>query len=296
MTLHRMGCSEKIRMLEKECRDYTDVMSTFTTQEMADLRKAVRLLEEPGVGIKIANYVGKPLTLGIDRLPHNWQRKIAEYTKRSLLRVADVAIFTMDAQKVQKASWDSSHKIAATLAGAAGGVFGLPGLGVELPVSTTVILRSIADIARSEGEDLSGAEGRLACIEVFALGGRSKDDDAAESAYFMVRTALSQTLAAAADYIAAAKAGELAGKAAAVPLVGRFVEKVAARFSSQVADKVLAQAIPVLGAVMGGGVNYVFIDHFQDMARGHFIVRRLEKRYGRAVVQARYSEIFAGRG
>ncbi|WP_132581699.1 EcsC family protein [Paralcaligenes ureilyticus] len=271
-------------------------MSTFTTQEMADLRKAVRLLEEPGVGIKIANYVGKPLTLGIDRLPHNWQRKIAEYTKRSLLRVADVAIFTMDAQKVQKASWDSSHKIAATLAGAAGGVFGLPGLAVELPVSTAVILRSIADIARSEGEDLSGAESRLACIEVFALGGRSKDDDAAESAYFMVRTALSQALAAAADYIAAAKAGELAGKAAAVPLVGRFVEKVAARFSSQVADKVLAQAIPVLGAVMGGGVNYVFIDHFQDMARGHFIVRRLEKRYGRAVVQARYREIFAGWG
>ncbi|TAL84596.1 MAG: EcsC family protein [Candidimonas sp.] len=269
-------------------------MTLFTAQEMADLGKAVRLLEEPGVGIKIANYVGKPLALGVNRLPHNWQRKIADYTKRSLLKVTDVAIFTMDAQKIQKASWDSSHKIAATLTGAAGGVFGLAGLAVELPISTTVMLRSIADIARSEGEDLSSPESRLACIEVFALGGRSKDDDAVESAYFMVRTALSQTLAAAADYIAAAKVGELAGKAAAAPLVGRFIEKVATRFSSQVADKVLAQAIPVLGALMGGGVNYVFIDHFQDMARGHFIVRCLEKRYGQALVQEHYQEIFAG--
>ncbi|MEO6986541.1 MAG: EcsC family protein, partial [Paralcaligenes sp.] len=264
-------------------------------QEMADLRQAVRLLEEPGVGIKIANYVGKPLALGMDRLPHNWQRKIAEYTKKSLLKVTGVAISTMDAQKMQKASRDSSHKIAATLAGAAGGVFGLPGLAVELPVSTTVMLRSIADIARSQGEDLSSPESRLACIEVFALGGRSIDDDAADSAYFMVRTALSQAMAAAADYIAAAKVSELAGKAATAPLVGRFIEKVATRFSSQVADKFLAQAIPVLGALLGGGVNYIFIDHFQDMARGHFIVRRLEKLYGRALVQDLYQEIFEGR-
>ncbi|UHL65458.1 EcsC family protein [Paralcaligenes sp. KSB-10] len=268
-------------------------MDTLTAQETDDLRKAVRLLEEPGLGIKIANYVGKPLALGVDRLPRNWQRKIGEYTKKSLLRVTDAAIFTMDARKIQKASWDSSHKIAATLAGAAGGVLGLAGLAVELPLSTTVMLRSIADIARSEGEDLSRPESRLACIEVFALGGRSKDDDAAESAYFMVRTGLSQALAAAADYVAAAKAGELAGKAAAAPLVGQFIEKVASRFSGQVADKVLAQAIPVLGALMGGGVNYIFIDHFQDMARGHFIVRRLEQRYGKAFVQAQYQEIFA---
>jgi EcsC protein family len=47
----------------------------------------------------------------------------------------------------------------------AGGTFGLAALPVELPVSTTIMLRSIADIARSEGEDLSDPETALACVE-----------------------------------------------------------------------------------------------------------------------------------
>jgi hypothetical protein len=59
------------------------------------------------------------------------------------------------------------------LSGAIGGAFGLTALAVELPLSTAIMLRSIADIARSEGEDLTMVESRLACLEVFALGGRS---------------------------------------------------------------------------------------------------------------------------
>jgi len=35
-------------------------------------------------------------------------------------------------------------------------------------------------------------------------------------------------------------------------------------------------------------VNTVFIGHYQDMARGHFIVRRLEKIYGADPVRAAY--------
>jgi hypothetical protein len=32
--------------------------------------------------------------------------------------------------------------------------------------------------------------------------------------------------------------------------------------------------------------NLLFIDHFQDVARGHFIVRRLERAYGAETVRA----------
>ena len=42
------------------------------------------------------------------------------------------------------------HKALATASGAAGGAFGLATLPIELPVSTIIMLRSIADIARSE--------------------------------------------------------------------------------------------------------------------------------------------------
>jgi hypothetical protein len=38
-------------------------------------------------------------------------------------------------------------------------------------------------------------------------------------------------------------------------------------------------------------VNYAFIDHFQDVARGHFTIRRLERAYGKESVRAQYERI-----
>ena len=52
---------------------------------------------------------------------------------------------------------------------------------VELPLSTTIMLRSIARIAQSEGEDLEDPATALACLQVFALGGHSGSDNLHES-------------------------------------------------------------------------------------------------------------------
>jgi hypothetical protein len=38
-------------------------------------------------------------------------------------------------------------------------------------------------------------------------------------------------------------------------------------------------------------VNYAFIDRFQEIARAHFTIRRLEKRYGKDTVRAAYGEL-----
>ncbi|WP_163360772.1 EcsC family protein, partial [Klebsiella aerogenes] len=65
------------------------------------------------------------------------------------------------------------HKAMAAASGAIGGAFGIATLAVELPVSTTLMLRAIAEIAREEGEDIDTPEGALACVQVFALGGRA---------------------------------------------------------------------------------------------------------------------------
>jgi hypothetical protein len=46
--------------------------------------------------------------------------------------------------------------------------------------------------------------------------------------------------------------------------------------------------VPVVGAAGGATVNVLFITHFQAMAGGHFTVRRLERKYGAELVQARY--------
>lgn len=75
------------------------------------------------------------------------------------------------------------------------------------------------------------------------------------------------------------------------PVLLRFVTQVASRFGVVVTQKVAAQALPVIGALGGAAVNYAFIEHFQDVARGHFTVRRLERTYGKELVRTQYERI-----
>jgi hypothetical protein len=58
-----------------------------------------------------------------------------------------------------------------------------------------------------------------------------------------------------------------------------------------VTQKVAAQALPVVGALGGAAVNYAFIEHFQDVARGHFTIRRLERVYGKDKIRTEYDLI-----
>jgi hypothetical protein len=159
-------------------------------------------------------------------------------------------------------------------------------LAIELPVSTTIMLRSIADVARSEGERVKSPETRLACLQVFALGGRSTNDDAAESGYFAIRAALARGLADAAQFIA-----ERGLAQDGAPAVVRFIVQVAARYGVVVSEKTAVQALPLIGAAGGALVNALFMDQFQDVARGHFIVRRLERDYDHETVRRAYVDL-----
>jgi hypothetical protein len=77
------------------------------------------------------------------------------------------------------------------------------------------------------------------------------------------------------------------------PVLVRFITQVASRFGVVVTQKVAAQALPVVGALGGAAVNYAFIEHFQDVAQGHFTVRRLERVYGKDVVRMEYERTLA---
>ena len=257
----------------------------MTPEHIEQLRRAKQLLENPGFTAKITNFIGKPIEKGIELLPDKWSEVVSAATKKSLEKAFDVALMTLG-ENGQLESSDIWHKIAATASGACGGAFGLPALVIELPVSTTIMLRAIADIARSEGEDICLAESKLACLEVFALGGRTSKDVAAESGYFAVRAALAKVVSEAAEFIAErglAKEG--------APIIVRLISQIATRFGVNVSKKAAAQAIPAVGAVGGALINLAFIDHFQDMARGHFTVRRLERIYGTEVVQSEYRKL-----
>ena len=144
----------------------------MTPDDLEALRRAVELLENPGLAARLAALAGRPIELIGNALPASASRAIAAATTKALDLALKVALRTMG-RTTRTTSQPLLHKVLATASGAAGGAFGLASLPIELPVSTVIMLRSIAEIARSEGEDLSDPEAALSCLQVFALGGRS---------------------------------------------------------------------------------------------------------------------------
>jgi hypothetical protein len=244
-----------------------------------DLRMAVNLLEKPSLSIRLVNLLGYPIEGVIKALPGRIGQAIGSTATKAVGTTFYAALSTMD-KKSHRKPFRWFHRAMVLVSGAVGGFFGVPGLMVELPISTTLMLRSIADIARSEGEDLSSLDTHLACITVFALGGRTKADNAAETAYYAVRAALTRTLSEAAEFIAERGMAE-----EGTPIVIRVMANLASRFGVIVTDKMAAEMVPILGALGGASINLLFINHFQATARGHFIVRRLEKKYGEEFVK-----------
>ncbi len=256
----------------------------MTQADLAALRSAVQMLEHPTLAARLTNMVGKPVELIGYALPASASQAITAAASKALNVALQVALRTM-----QRGSFPASqrfHKALATASGAAGGAFGLAMLPIELPISTVIMLRSIAEIARSEGEDLSDPEAALACVQVFALGGRPGSSDASESGYFAVRAMLAKSVTQAARFIVERGVLEEGG-----PILVRFITQVASRFGIMVTQKLAAQAIPLVGALGGAAVNYAFVEHFQEMARGHFTVRRLERAYGKDLVRREYERL-----
>jgi len=155
-------------------------------------------------------------------------------------------------------------------------------LPIELPLTTTLMLRAIADIARHNGEDLSTLEARLACVEVFALG--APETGRRDFGYYASRALIGRLVADAAAIFLERGAANLS-----TPVVKTLVTEIATRFGVVVTERSAASALPVLGAVGGATVNIVFMNHFQRVARGHFAIRRLERLYGSDVVRQFYS-------
>ena len=254
----------------------------LSPEDREALRQAKSLLEHPSLAATITRMIGIPIEKGFALLPAKWSEVVTSATSTALKQALSVALLTVD-DRGRQASSDLLHKLAVATSGAAGGLFGLPALAVELPVSTTVMLRSIADIARSEGERLTSPEAKLACLEVFAFGGPSQNDHATKTGYFAIRASLARAVSEAAQHLAQKGVAQ-----EGAPAIVRFITQVASRFGVAVSEKLAAQAVPLMGAVGGALINSVFMDHFQDMARGHFIIRRLERTYNPEQIKNAY--------
>ncbi len=243
-------------------------------------------LEGPSYVARLSALAGRPIELLGRALPRIASDVISKTTQAALTRALRYSLRTIP--KESKDPETRAHKALAILSGAMGGALGVSAVLVELPLSTTIMLRSIARIAKSEGEDLENPETALACLQVFALGGRTGSDNVHEAGYFAVRAAMARSVTRALQQMAGR--GVVDESASAIV---RLLAQIGSRFGLVVSQKVAAQAVPVLGAISGAAVNAAFVDHFQTLAKGHFTVRRLERTYGKGTVRREYDRIRA---
>ena len=258
----------------------------LSEDDSAALRSAVEVLERSTLVGRLSQLAGRPVELIGRSLPAAAADAVSRATDVALKAALRVALTTLP--KESRSSRGRLDTAAAMTTGALGGALGLATLPLELPVSTVLMLRSIAAVAREEGEDLSDPETALACLEVFALGSRPEGEDLMSGGYLAVRGALAKSISQAAKLAASQR---LADQSA--PALMRFVAQIASRFGVVVSQKVAAGAVPVLGAFGGAAVNAAFLDHFRTVARAHFTIRRLERAYGTERIQAAYREVAA---
>ena len=245
------------------------------------LQRAIMNLENHDFAARLADYAGRPISKALRLMPKAATVRFNKVVETAILNSLNIAIRSIEPNSKRP----PAQRAASVLAGLSGGVsgfFGIAALPIELPVTTTLMLRAIADIARHHGEDLSTLEARLACVEVFALGVPEADRNMGLS-YYASRALISRLAANATTVFVDRGVANLS-----TPVVSSLVTEIAARFGMVVTERSAASALPVLGAVGGATVNVIFMNHFQRVARGHFAIRRLERHYGPNVVRQLY--------
>jgi len=246
-----------------------------------------RQLEHPSLAARLSDLIASPIGEGLKLLPRDWRKRIDHGVEVSMMQAFELALLSLRDRPMTAPGKASmlGHKLMAAGAGAIGGFFGPLTTLAELPITTTLMMRSIADIAASEGERLrDNPDARLACVQVFALGGRTRDDEDAEIGYYGMRITLGLHFESLIEYV-----GKTDGPH--IPAIINLVRAVAARFGVVVSDKFAAQMVPLAGAMSGAALNLIFMRHYQHVARGHFIVRRLERCYGVERVRDAYQQL-----
>ncbi|MEM9843744.1 MAG: EcsC family protein [Pseudomonadota bacterium] len=200
------------------------------------------------IGIQLLNAVGGQAESLATGLPEPVRARMGEATESALRLAMETAHLSRGIVKGQP-GWLT--RALTTTMGAAGGMGGLPTALAELPVTTTVLLRAIQDVAVEHGFDPREAAVRYDCIEVFASAGPLDHDDGADLAFLSTRMTVTG------------------------PALQRLVSKIAPKLATVLGQKLAAQTVPVLGAAAGAATNYAYTRYYQQMAAVHFGLRRL---------------------
>lgn len=255
-------------------------------EDYSSLIESHKHLEHPNLVARLTALAGDPIEHGFKLLPTDAHSKIQKAVDYSMQKTLTAAVSSLKLKKVSR-NRNRHYQMLSSGVGAVGGYFGLPALLLELPVSTALMMRSISEIAIQEGECIESLETRMACLQVFAFGSnRAESDDAADTGYYGVRIAMALSIRNSIQHLS-----QYGYSQASAPLLTKLSQQIAARFGVLVSEKAAAQMLPVVGAAGGAAVNLLFMQHFQTMAKAHFTVRRLERKYGEARVREEYLQL-----
>ncbi|MDW3117247.1 MAG: EcsC family protein [Roseovarius pacificus] len=209
---------------------------------------AARHARASNAGIQLLNLIGGQAEGLLDRLPAAIRGRLNEATEQALVSAMEVA---HRSRGVVGESPGWMTRVVTTVMGAAGGWGGLPTAMAELPVTTTVLLRAIQDVAVEHGFSPQEQGVRFDCVQVFAAAGPLEQDDGADIAFLSTRVAVTGAT------------------------VNGLIARVAPRLATVLGQKLAAQTVPVLGAAAGAATNYAYTSYYQQMAHVHFGLRRL---------------------
>lgn len=216
-------------------------------------RLARRYVDAGGLGMDILSAIGGGAQTVIEKLPGFVRGRLDHVTMSGLTRAVRVA---GRSRRMVRDRGDWFNRLASSVTGAAGGVAGLPGAMVELPLTITMLLRSILDIAAEHGFDPDDEDIRMEALRVFAAAGPMADDDGTDLGLLAAKMSITgQT-------------------------VQGLIARIAPRLSAVLGQKLAAQATPVFGALAGATINYTFARYYQELARVQFGLLRLAQESG----------------
>ncbi|SDF02355.1 EcsC protein family protein [Celeribacter baekdonensis] len=221
------------------------VLQAPTPETIRALARRLKRANTPGM--QLLNLVGGTADGLFGKLPKPVRAHLETATLSALELAFDGA--ARGRRTVKGSAW-MSRAVTSGL-GAAGGAGGLPTALAELPVTTTVLLHAIQNVAEEYGFDPEREDIRKACIQVFAAAGPLESDDGADLGFLATRTTLTGAT------------------------LNGIIARVAPRLSLVLGQKLAAQTVPILGAVAGAATNYAYTAYYQDMAHVSFGMLRL---------------------
>ena len=230
--------------IAKDLRDYFSEIDALVA----------RYERATGPLMKLANFAGSHIESVMEKIPDGFEKELQNTIKLALEKAYDTSDYLSNNSYAPTVP-SYFHKVTATVTGAIGGLAGLAGAAAELPVSVTTMFGSFQKIAESYGFDRSDPETKLECLKVFSMGGPLEEDDDLDLSF------------------ATAKLG-LSGQS-----VRNIIATASQRLSVVITQKLGSSAIPILGALSGGALNYAFITYYEEMAHIRFRLKQLGTEY-----------------